>query len=89
MRPTVSAVSISPVWPIPLDRHSKWLTEQQPLSHEVAIAVRQSRKCLRREFLLMRVSHVVGRTLGSHAYRIGGGGAWGFTSIRAESFLPS
>ena len=28
------------------------------------------------EHLLTRLSHVVGQTLGSQAYRIGGGGAW-------------
>src|SRR5881396_3621863 len=42
----------------------------------------------RREFhskdsLLRSASHVVDVTLGSRAYRIGGGGAWGFISIPA------
>ena len=35
------------------------------------------------------VSHVVGRTLGSHAYRIGGGGACGSISVLAERSLLS
>jgi hypothetical protein len=38
---------------------------------------------------LRSVSHIVGRTLGSQAYRIGDGGAFGVISIPIGMILPS
>jgi hypothetical protein len=41
------------------------------------------------QYALLGVSHVVDPTLGSHAYRIGGGGAWNFISIPGGTSLVS
>src|SRR5712664_452191 len=50
---------------------------------------RRRRELHLKDYVLWGVSHVVGRTPGSHACRIGGGLSWRFTSIPVGTTLLS
>ena len=69
------------LWPLGVRRHvpTHLNAQMNGRLRAKALAMRgSSRRCrfLSGEHLQLGVSHVVEMTLGPHAYRIGGGGAW-------------
>ena len=79
-----SRLGFSPsLWPRGAVRHMRCYQGQHQLDRDFAIALAWctlllSCKFHLRDHLLPNASHVVDSTLGSHAFRIGSGGAWGF-----------
>jgi len=86
--------SSSPLWPREVTR--RWDCHHHRQAQDVGLpsaVVMEGSSPLRdlrsKEWALLGVNHVVGQTLGSHAYRIGGVGAWVVTSIPVGTILLS